>query len=65
MSALHTSAFSVAPSRKPKIRAADVRQRVAVISDDLFTMQPEKIKNAKVDITIFDGRVIFERVSRR
>jgi len=34
---------------------------IAVISDDLFTMPPEKIENAKVDITIFDGRVIFER----
>ncbi|HEX9492089.1 MAG TPA: amidohydrolase family protein, partial [Thermoanaerobaculia bacterium] len=43
---------------------------IAVISDDLITMPPEKIENAKVDITIFDGRVIFERaaspaVSRR
>ena len=34
---------------------------IAVISDDLFTMPPEKIESAKVDITIFDGRVIFER----
>jgi predicted amidohydrolase YtcJ len=36
---------------------------VAVISDDLFTMPPEKTENAKVDITIFDGRVIFERAA--
>jgi len=34
---------------------------IAVISDDLFTIPPEKIENVKVDITIFDGRVIFER----
>jgi predicted amidohydrolase YtcJ len=34
---------------------------IAVLSDDIFTLPPEKIENAKVDITIFDGRVIYER----
>jgi len=34
---------------------------IAVLSDDLFTIPPEKIENAKVDLTIFDGRVIYER----
>lgn len=34
---------------------------VAVLSDDLFTIAPEAIERAKVDITIFDGRVIYER----
>jgi predicted amidohydrolase YtcJ len=34
---------------------------MAVLSDNLFTIPPEKIENAKVDITIFDGRVIWER----
>ena len=37
---------------------------IAVLSDDLFTIPPEKIENAKVDITIFDGRVIFERAKQ-
>ena len=34
---------------------------IAVLSDNLFMIPPEKIENAKVDLTIFDGRVIFER----
>lgn len=34
---------------------------IAVLSDDLFTIPPEKIEDAKVEMTIFDGRVIFTR----
>ncbi len=34
---------------------------VAVLSDDLFTIAPEKIENVKVDLTIFDGGVLYER----
>jgi predicted amidohydrolase YtcJ len=33
---------------------------IAVLSDDLFTIAPEKIENVKVDMTIFDGKVIYE-----
>jgi predicted amidohydrolase YtcJ len=34
---------------------------IAVLSEDIFSIRPEKIENVKVDITIFDGRVIYER----
>jgi predicted amidohydrolase YtcJ len=34
---------------------------IAVLSDNLFSIAPEKIENVKVDLTIFDGRVIYER----
>ena len=34
---------------------------VVVLSDDLFTIAPEKIENVKVDMTIFDGKVVFRR----
>ena len=34
---------------------------IAVLSDDLFTIAPERIENVKVDVTVFDGRVIFSR----
>ncbi len=34
---------------------------IVVISDDLFTIAPEKIENARVDMTIFDGRVVYSR----
>jgi predicted amidohydrolase YtcJ len=36
---------------------------VAVLSDDLFSIAPEKIENVKVDLTIFDGQIIFTRSS--
>src|SRR5207253_3504115 len=36
---------------------------VVVLSDDLFKIAPERIDGVKVDITIFDGRVIFERAA--
>jgi len=41
--------------------APGVLADIAVLSDDLFTIAPEKIENAKVDLTIFDGRVIYRR----
>ena len=34
---------------------------IVVLSDDLFTIAPEKIEGVQVDVTIFDGRVIYER----
>jgi len=34
---------------------------LAVLSDDIFHIDPVEIQGVKVDITIFDGRVIFER----
>jgi len=34
---------------------------IAVLSDDLFTIAPEKIANVNVDLTILDGAVIYER----
>lgn len=34
---------------------------IAVLSDDIFKIDPREIRNAKVDMTIFDGEVIYER----
>jgi predicted amidohydrolase YtcJ len=34
---------------------------IAVLSDDLFSIPPEKIEAVKVEMTIFDGRVVFSR----
>lgn len=34
---------------------------IVVLSEDLFTIAPETIETVKVDVTIFDGKVIFER----
>ena len=34
---------------------------LVVLSDDIFTIAPEAIEKAKVDITIFDGKVIYQR----
>jgi predicted amidohydrolase YtcJ len=32
-----------------------------VLSDDIFHIDPVKIQDTKVDLTIFDGRIIYER----
>ncbi|MGA9427069.1 MAG: amidohydrolase [Terracidiphilus sp.] len=34
---------------------------LVVLSDDIFTIPPEAIEKTKVDLTIFDGRIVFER----
>ena len=34
---------------------------IVVLSDDLFTIAPQKIENVRVDMTIFDGKLIYER----
>jgi predicted amidohydrolase YtcJ len=34
---------------------------IAVLSDDLFTIAPEKIEGVQVDMTIVDGDVVYER----
>jgi hypothetical protein len=34
---------------------------LVVLSDDIFTIQPEAIENTRVDMTIFDGKVIYQR----
>jgi predicted amidohydrolase YtcJ len=33
----------------------------AVLSDDIFHMDPVKIRDAKVDLTVTDGKVVYER----
>jgi predicted amidohydrolase YtcJ len=34
---------------------------LVVLSDDIFTIPPEAIEKTKVDLTIFDGKVIYQR----
>ncbi len=34
---------------------------IVVLSEDIFHIRPEQIREAKVDLTIFDGQVIYER----
>jgi predicted amidohydrolase YtcJ len=41
--------------------APGLRADIAVLSDDLFTIAPEKIENVRVEMTVFDGEVIFSR----
>lgn len=34
---------------------------IAVLSDDIFTISPEAIRTTRVTLTIFNGKIIFER----
>jgi predicted amidohydrolase YtcJ len=32
-----------------------------VLSDDIFSIAPEQIEKTKVDCTVFDGKIVYER----
>ena len=34
---------------------------LVVLSDDIFSIPPEAIEKTRVDLTIFDGKVIYQR----
>ena len=34
---------------------------MVVLSDDILTIKPEKIQNVKVLMTIFDGKIVYEK----
>ncbi len=36
---------------------------LAVLSDDIFAIAPEEIREAKIDLTIFDGAVVYDRLA--
>lgn len=38
-----------------------MRADIVVLSNDLIKIAPEKIEGVKVDLTIFDGDVLYER----
>ncbi len=38
---------------------------LTVLSDDIFKIDSGQIEKAKVEMTIFDGKVIYERAARR
>ena len=44
--------------------APGMRADIAVLSDDLFKIAPEKIESVKVDMTVFDGDVIYNSPRR-
>ncbi len=44
--------------------APDFVADLAVVSDDLFAMPPESIRDARVDITLVEGEVVYEREER-
>jgi predicted amidohydrolase YtcJ len=51
---------SMEEARKGSIEPGKLADMI-VISDDIFNINPTEIQNTKVDLTIFDGRVVYER----
>jgi predicted amidohydrolase YtcJ len=51
---------SLEEGRKGSIEAGKLADMV-VLSQDIFGIDPVEIQNTKVDLTIFDGRVVYER----
>ncbi|HJQ37908.1 MAG TPA: amidohydrolase [Thermoanaerobaculia bacterium] len=59
-----SAAWSVFAEDEIGTIAPGMRADLAVLSEDLFTIAPEEIQRARVDMTIFDGRVIYEADAR-
>ncbi|MCM2317499.1 MAG: amidohydrolase [Thermoanaerobaculia bacterium] len=55
-----SSAWAVFAEREIGRIAPGMRADLAILSDDLFTIDPDRIASARVDMTIFDGRVVHE-----
>jgi predicted amidohydrolase YtcJ len=51
---------SLEESRKGSIEPGKLADMV-VLSEDIFNIDPVEIQNTKVDLTIFDGQVVYER----
>lgn len=55
------SAFAVFAEREIGTIAPGMRADLAVLSADLFAIAPEEIERVRVEMTVFDGAVIYER----
>jgi predicted amidohydrolase YtcJ len=55
------SAFASFDESRKGTLAVGLLADFVVLSDDLFTIPPEKIADAKVDVTVMGGRVVYER----
>ncbi|MGK2856026.1 MAG: amidohydrolase family protein, partial [Thermoanaerobaculia bacterium] len=55
-----SSAWAVFAEREVGTIAPGMRADLAVLSDDLFTIDPDRIATVRVDMTILGGRVIHE-----
>lgn len=56
-----SSAWAVFAEGEIGAIAPGFRADLVVLSDDLFSIAPEAIERVRVDMTFFDGRVIFEK----
>lgn len=54
------NAWAVFAEKEIGTIAAGMRADLVVLSDDLFEIEPEKIEQVRVEMTIFDGQVIYE-----
>jgi predicted amidohydrolase YtcJ len=54
------NAWAVFAEREIGTLAAGMRADLAILSHDLFTIPPEEIEHVKVEMTIFDGRIVYE-----
>ncbi|MBI2677425.1 MAG: amidohydrolase [Candidatus Koribacter versatilis] len=55
------SAYAEFQEKEKGTIAAGKLADVVLLSDDIFSIRPEAIKDVKVDLTIVGGRVVFER----
>jgi predicted amidohydrolase YtcJ len=58
-----TNAYAMFMEREVGRIAPGVFADIAILSDDIFTIAPEKIQDTKVDMTLFGGKVIYSRIA--
>ncbi|HUF17419.1 MAG TPA: amidohydrolase [Thermoanaerobaculia bacterium] len=54
------NAWAIFAEREIGTIAPGMLADLAILSEDVFTIHPDDIENAQVDMTIFDGKIIFE-----
>jgi predicted amidohydrolase YtcJ len=57
----YTNAYAAFEEHEKGSIATGKLADMVVLSEDILSISPEKIKDVKVQMTIFDGKVIFER----
>jgi predicted amidohydrolase YtcJ len=55
------AAFASFDEHRKGSLAQDMLADIAIFSTDIFALPPERLLDAVVDVTIFDGKVVYTR----
>jgi len=55
------AAYASFDEQRKGVLARDMLADVVIFSTDIFSLPPERLLDSRVEVTIFDGKVIFQR----